>query len=626
MASAQTWLESNRAVLQDGLARIRGLLQRHAAGPGAAVPTATPPPAEPARVDTGLGLVGHLFGLTPFEVDVLLLCAGAEVDGSIPALCGAAAGDAGRTQPTFGLALAVLPDGHWSALTPDAPLRRWRLVVPGREVPLTRAPLRIDERVLHFIVGLDVPDPLLAGFVRRAAAVGVLPARHERLAQQVADTWVRGEPVELRGADHEAVIAVANRAAGLGGSGLRVMHAEAVPGEPAERAALAVAVDRDGLLGGGPLLLDTAGSEPATAASVARWLQDLTGPAAVVGGSGVPGAVVVDVGPLPSAEQAALWHEVLDADADAVDVARVVGQFQLGIGEIRSAAARARSTGTPLWTVARAAARPRLDRLAQLLDTGVGWADLVVPAAQRDLLAHLLAHVRQRARVFEEWGFGSRSSAGVSALFEGASGTGKTLGAQVLASALDLDLYRVDLSQVVSKYIGETEKNLGQVFDAADQGGAVLLFDEADALFGRRSEVRDSHDRYANIEVSYLLQRMESYRGLAVLTTNHKNNLDPAFLRRLSVVVHFPFPDAEQRRLIWERVLPATVPTVGLRPDLLARLAVPGGVIRNVALGAAVLAADAGEPVDMAFLLQAARRELAKLERPLTDTEIEGWT
>jgi SpoVK/Ycf46/Vps4 family AAA+-type ATPase len=189
-----------------------------------------------------------------------------------------------------------------------------------------------------------------------------------------------------------------------------------------------------------------------------------------------------------------------------------------------------------------------------------------------------------------------------------------------------LDLYRVDLSQVVSKYIGETEKNLRRVFDAAEEGGAILLFDEADALFGKRSEVRDSHDRYANIEISYLLQRMESYHGLAILTTNMKETLDAAFLRRIRFVVEFPFPDAAQRAEIWQRIFPPGTPTQGLDPVKLASLNVAGGNIRNIALYAAFLAAEAGESVRMAHLVRGARVEYGKLDRPLTEAEIRGWT
>jgi SpoVK/Ycf46/Vps4 family AAA+-type ATPase len=199
------------------------------------------------------------------------------------------------------------------------------------------------------------------------------------------------------------------------------------------------------------------------------------------------------------------------------------------------------------------------------------------------------------------------------------------MAADVLARELQLDLYRIDLSSVVSKYIGETEKNLRRVFDAAEAGGAILLFDEADALFGKRSDVKDSHDRYANMEVSYLLQRMESYRGLAILTTNLKDALDTAFLRRIRFIIRFPFPDATQRAEIWQRIFPRQTPTENLDVKKLAKLSVAGGNIRNIALNAAFFAADAGEPVGMKHLLRAAQSEYIKLERPLTDTEVKGW-
>jgi SpoVK/Ycf46/Vps4 family AAA+-type ATPase len=229
--------------------------------------------------------------------------------------------------------------------------------------------------------------------------------------------------------------------------------------------------------------------------------------------------------------------------------------------------------------------------------------------------------------VYETWGFSGkgRRGLGVSALFSGESGTGKTLAAEVLARELELDLYRIDLSGVVSKYIGETEKNLKQVFDAAEQGGVLLLFDEADALFGKRGEVKDSHDRYANIEVGYLLQRMEAFQGLAVLTTNLKSSIDKSFQRRLRFIVNFPFPDANQREAIWSRIFPAQTPTEGLEPKKLSQLNVAGGNIRNIALNAAFLAADSGQPVQMGHVLQSARSETQKMERPLSESEIRGW-
>jgi SpoVK/Ycf46/Vps4 family AAA+-type ATPase len=249
---------------------------------------------------------------------------------------------------------------------------------------------------------------------------------------------------------------------------------------------------------------------------------------------------------------------------------------------------------------------------------------LVLPADQLAVLHDLAGHLRDAWIVNQNWGWAAKSGRGLgaAALFAGASGTGKTLAAEVLAGELQLDLYRIDLSQVVSKYIGETEKNLARIFAAAEDGGAILLFDEADALFGKRSEVKDSHDRYANVEVSYLLQRMEAYSGLAILTTNQKSALDTAFLRRLRYVLNFPFPDPPARADIWARIFPKETPTEGLSPNALAKLNIAGGSIRSIALNAAYLAAAAGGPVTMAHVLRAARREYAKLEKPFTSAEM----
>jgi SpoVK/Ycf46/Vps4 family AAA+-type ATPase len=282
-----------------------------------------------------------------------------------------------------------------------------------------------------------------------------------------------------------------------------------------------------------------------------------------------------------------------------------------------------------LWDVCRSLSRPRLADLAQRIVPSAAWDDLVLPEIQKQTLRQISSQVRHRMKVYETWGFAAKGNRGlgVSALFTGESGTGKTMAAEVLAGELSLDLYRIDLSAVVSKYIGETEKNLKQVFDAAEEGGAILLFDEADALFGKRSDVKDSHDRYANIEVSYLLQRMEAYRGLAILTTNLKSAIDRAFQRRLRFSVNFPFPDAAQREAIWSRIFPARTPTHELDPKRLSQLNVAGGNIRNIALNAAFLAATDGNgtPLEMRHVMCAARFEAEKIERPLAEAEIKGW-
>jgi SpoVK/Ycf46/Vps4 family AAA+-type ATPase len=276
------------------------------------------------------------------------------------------------------------------------------------------------------------------------------------------------------------------------------------------------------------------------------------------------------------------------------------------------------------WSASLVKTRPHLDVLAQRLEPIATWDDIVLPDAERTLLEQISSQVRQRSRVYDDWGFRQKMNRGlgISTLFAGQSGTGKTMAAEVIANQLALNLYRIDLSAVVSKYIGETEKNLRRLFDAAEDGGAILFFDEADALFGKRSEVRDSHDRYANIEVSYLLQRMEAYRGLAILATNLKSALDHAFLRRLRFIVNFPFPGAEERRAIWQRAFPPETPLGKLDFDRLARLSLTGGSIHNIALNAAFLAARAGTPVTMPLLFDATRAEMRKMGRPVNERDL----
>jgi hypothetical protein len=346
-------------------------------------------------------------------------------------------------------------------------------------------------------------------------------------------------------------------------------------------------------------------------------------------------------------EQVKLWRENMSSLSDKLNgtINGLVSQFDLDTNTIITAGAEAIGsimTGAPdtenteldigdiekaLWNSCRIHTRGSIAEYAQRIEPNAGWDDLVLPESQLSVLREIAAHVKQRVKVYEHWGFAKKipRGLGIGALFSGSSGTGKTLAAEVLANELKLDCFRIDLSAVVNKYIGETEKNLRRVFDSAEDGGAILLFDEADALFGKRSDVKDSHDRYSNIEVSYLLQRMETYRGLAILTTNMKGSLDQAFMRRIRFVVHFQFPDARQRAQIWERVFPDDAPTIGLDTEKLSMLNVAGGNIRNVALNAAFLAANHDEPIGMKHILLAAKSEYAKLEKPLTNAEIGNW-
>ena len=659
----QTWHNANQRYLMASLERARAALERHAVRRRSPSASDTAPPAAQAPLPASPKMAGaqpaalqrlcEVFGLSPFERDTLLLCAGVELDGGFAALCASAQGDPARPWPTFGLALAALDDAHWSALLPGAPLRRWRLVELGASPAITTAPLRIDEAVLHYLTGLESPDERLIGLLHPVEPPVELVPSHDLLAQRIVASWRRAEGsvlplMQLCGDDLAGKRAIAAAACARFGIRLLALSAETLPHAPSDLAALLRLAERELLLTQSALLLECDdvtsgdGAEQTKAGAIARVCEQLHAPLLLASRErrrlSHRASVTLEVARPTTEEQRAVWQGALGSDAAALNghLDALVAQFTLGATAIRSACAEAQgalaaSPDTPLdralWDACREQARPALEALAQRIEPVAGWDDLVLPDAQRLTLREVAAHVRQRATVYESWGFAGRGSRGlgISALFAGASGTGKTLAAEVLAHALHLDLYRIDLSSVVSKYIGETEKNLRRVFDAAEEGGAILLFDEADALFGKRSEVKDSHDRYANIEVSYLLQRMEAYRGLAILTTNLRSALDTAFLRRIRFIVQFPFPDSAQRLEIWRRVFPSATPTANLDLARLARLNVAGGNIRNIALNAAFLAADAGEPVGMAHLLQASRSEYAKLEKPLTEAEIGGW-
>jgi hypothetical protein len=656
-ATARNRSQANQQALALALERVRAAvaawLKQSRPDAAAAIAMAAPAPAaeagssgEAPAIDT----LAHAFGLSAFERDVLLLCAGPELDARFAALIGAAHGDPRRTNPTFALALAALPGAHWSALSPAGPLRRWRLIEAGAGESLTGSALRVDERVLHFLAGVAGLDVRLHGLTQPVATPRLLPESQrddaERIARLLAAHVASWPVIQLCGDAVADQCAVAAAAAGALGFELRSLRAVDVPATAAERELLARLLEREAVLGRFAWLVDLHDAEPVEQTRAAALFETIQCPA-FTAGRDAPllsgrNTLRVDITRPPAREQHDLWRAALGPAAARWNgsLETVARQFRFGSQEIGDAAvqlrlAAARSREAPeekeasaeLWRICRMQSRARLEPFAQRMETAARWEDLVLPELQSRTLREIAAHVRQQFRVYETWGFAARSSRGlgVSALFLGASGTGKTLAAEVLATELQLDLFRIDLSAVVNKYIGETEKNLRRVFDAAEAGGAILLFDEADALFGKRSEVKDSHDRYANIEVGYLLQRMEAYRGLAILTTNVKNALDQAFLRRLRFVVHFPFPDHAERAAIWSRVFPEATPTDGLDPARLANLSVAGGNIRNIALNAAFLAADTPEPVRMKHLLHAARAECAKLERPVHEAELGGW-
>jgi hypothetical protein len=623
--------------------------------------------------DLALPRLAHRFQLTAFEVQALLLCLAPEVARRYDKLYAYLQDDVTRKRPTVGLALDLFCAGPAerlagrAAFADGAPLVRHRLVRltdAGQDgpQPLLGRALKLDERIAAHLLGDDRLDPRLASCarlappeaVRRGAAPTALEARVRELARAIAAGPVGGRRhllVHLRGPYGGGRRALAAAAAAELGWPLLTADAErlaAGPPAPAEAiellareaflqpAVLAVA-GFDALLADDPerrrllaALLEALGTfgRLTFLLGAERW-RPLDRPA---------DALLVDlVLPRPGeSERARLWRRGLGAQpaAEGIDPDVLASEFRFTAGQIDDAVAAAADLaqwrGRPegrleradVLDAARAQASPELGRLARRVEARATWDDLVLPADQVIQLRELCDQARHRTTVFGAWGFGGKLThgKGLSALFSGPPGTGKTLAASILAGELGLELFKIDLSQVVSKYIGETEKNLDRIFSAAEDSSAVLFFDEADALFGKRSEVRDSHDRYANVEVSYLLQKMEEHEGIAILATNLRQHLDDAFVRRLSSVVEFPFPDAADRERIWRVSFPAQAP---LAADVdLGRLArevrLAGGNIKNMSLAAAFAAAADGRVIAMEHLWHAAHREFAKLGRSWT--------
>ncbi|MEB3356331.1 MAG: ATP-binding protein [Synechococcales bacterium] len=676
------WTDANQKYLSLAIARIKSILAERLAEQGQTLDdelmTSVQPVAEierslqtlEAQLSTPPALIqlSTLFGLSEFEREVLLLCTGTELDSAFTLLLALIQGDPQRNYPTLGLALSYLANPYWSALTPDAPLRYWQLIEIGAGRSLTASPLRIDERVLAFLFGAQHLDEAFVGLVKplrvhdpNSSTPASLVTSHQAVVQAAINTWMYAQtqnqpfPVlQLCGGEASDRRAVAATICDQAGLKLHGMAIAALPEGAVAINRLARRWQREAMLSQSALLLEWeeyAASGQNREFVVSQFLEEIHAPLLISSRErqtvGDRDLVTFEVALPTVQEQVQLWGSTLKLSPDQLNsqVQRLVGQFNLNAQMIRSTYLSVLGQMNPeaiaspnslieadqleplLWHACRVQTRSRLENLAQRIESRSTWDDLILPDAQKDILKDITAHLRQRIRVYQDWGLGAKSKRGlgITALFSGASGTGKTLAAEVLAEELRLDLYKIDLSAIISKYIGETEKNLSRVFDAAEAGGAILLFDEADALFGKRNEVKDSHDRYANIEVSYLLQRMETYRGLAILTTNLPDAIDRAFLRRIRFIVQFPFPDLSHRVAIWQRMFPPQTPTEDLSFKKLARLNVAGGNIRNIALNAAFIAANADEPLRMKHLLAAARSEYSKLELPLTEAEIRGW-
>ena len=647
---------------------IQRLLRQSSTHLTAAPPPAVPPPADaaavpaaeerkaPAEPPWALPMLSQLLSLSPFEQDILLLCAAMELDTRIAGLCARAHDDPQKPFPTFALALALFDAPSWDVLSPERPLRYWRLIEinqPGAQ-PLTTSALRADERIVNYLKGLNHLDSWVSAFLSplelEAASAELAPSQND-IAEEILRGWQLADehaplPVaQLLGPDPISKQLVAQDAAAKLNRRLYRMPVSLLPSAPADLETLARLWQRESRLLPLALYLDAEeidGTAAERSGALGRFLARSDGVFFLGLREVMPGLgrtyVASDVAKPTAAEQQSAWAAALGESAPD-SPPELAAQFNLNFPSIHKLArlAHAEAEDAPaslrekVWEVCCASERPRLDALAQRLEPKATWDDLVLPTTEMDLLRQIAAQVRQRNTVYIDWGFARKMNRGfsISALFAGDSGTGKTMSAEVIANELRLNLYRIDLSAVVNKYIGETEKNLRRLFDAAEDGGAILFFDEADALFGKRSEVKDSHDRYANIEINYLLQRIESYRGLAILATNMKGALDTAFLRRLRFIVNFPFPAVADRRRLWEKVflqdnvvrgMPAP-PLDTLDYDRLARLNLAGGHIHNVALNAAFMAAHAGTKVTMPLIFEAARAEFVKLDRPVNEAD-----
>lgn len=630
--------------LQAAFARLARMLDDYARGRGHGEP---PPPPPDVRIEgSALDMIGDVFDLSSFERSVLALAAGAEMSGEIGRLCALAHGDTAMPYPTLLLALALFAkeDGaSHAAFAPAAPLCRYRLVLTDGDARSGRLHRRLGaaDALLATLAGEPMLDPLLDARLEPIAATALLPGETAFVAQLAEMARAAPEAiVHLSANPSQRVIALA--AAAATELGLMPLHLPlSTLSALDDRAGFLALWSRDRLAMGGALIVsfDEPGAEAQTV--LTSLIATAPGPMLLVGQGATTladraASPVLRV-PVPPPDPRELAEAIAATLAlpDARGLIEVTRQFRLPRATIESSARVAIARTQPdapallpaLRAVLRDQVRDGMTGLADRIAPRLTLDDLVVPPDARAVLDQVVARQRHRRRVIEDWGFGGAGGGpqGMSVVFSGPTGTGKTMAAEAIAQALNLDLYRVDLSRIVDKYIGETEKRLAALFDAADVSDAVLLFDEADVLFGRRTEVRDSHDRYANLEVGYLLQRIEAFRGIAILTTNLPNAIDEAFARRFAFSLHFAFPSEVERRAIWQRAIPASAPAEGLDWDLLAPLALSGGQIRVVSVNAAMLAAEEGGAIAMRHIARALEADYAKQRRRLPAGMFSGW-
>ncbi len=596
--------------------------------------------------DSRLNLLMRRFGLSQFEREILLIALAPDIESRYEQFYGYLNDDVSRRRATIGMALELsgrspLDDVARSTFLQGAPLIHHRLMsIEDEHRPFLSQALRVPERIVSYLLGGDRPDVLLFDLIRPADA-----GQEVADGSQVARGLSSGATVVyLR--DQAGGLALSSAVAGFTQHGLGSMMLDlkrAVERDGVSE--LVLLAHREALLQGVGLVASPVEALVREAPDCIRALAQLTGPIVLVGETEWdPSWCEVVPYALESTQptqddRVQIWQQALLArDEDEPALALELAHLNLNPEAVRRSvvAAQYRATGEAvpvgvahLLAGARSQNGAGLKRLARHINPMMGWNDLVVADTVEAQLRDVVARVRHRSQVLDDWRMrpGGGRGRGITSLFAGDPGTGKTMAAEVIAQDLGLDLYAIDLSTVVDKYIGETEKNLERIFTEAEGINAVILFDEADALFGKRSEVSDAHDRHANVEVAYLLQRMESFDGLAVLATNLRANIDEAFSRRLDVVVDFPMPDVRERRILWDQCLGARVPrSSDLDLEFCAQsFVLSGGSIRSIALSAAYAAAAAGCPVSMDLLTQAIQQEYRKLGRLIVVGEFGPW-
>jgi hypothetical protein len=579
--------------------------------------------------ESRLSEVSRRFALDDFEVAALVIALAPDFDRRFEQLYGYLQDDVTRRRAGIGLVLELCGADSEHVVfrerfLPGATMvGEGLLLVDEPDRPFLTRPLRVPDAVCNFLAGSDRVDDVLAPLLAPVHPHPSPPAdKMERSLRSGTRVWY------LREAPGSSARSIASAALGDEAISIDLRTAAAEHAGEVVRVAVRDARLRDAPLIAGPVeaiagctgAIGTLADGECTIAFTGSVSWDPEWSSAV--------PLQLDVEPPGHSVRDEIWRSALGGSADDVDAARATSHFKLSPEQIAPAAAVALGTAAAegrkvtvadLHRGARNRAAVGLERLARRIEPAAGWDDLVLPAHTLESLREIAVRVRQRERVLGEWAMrrGGGREEGVTALFAGQSGTGKTLAAEVIARELGLHLYTVDLATVVDKYIGETEKNLERIFAEAEVSSGVLFFDEADALFGKRSDVKDARDRYANIETAYLLQRMEAFRGVAILATNLRANLDEAFTRRLDKVVTFPMPGPAERCALWLRCLRPPLP---LAPDVdldfcATAFQLSGGSIRNVALGAAYRAADSGGDVAMTDVVLATEDEYHKIGR-----------